>query len=755
MTTLDYDAIATAVSPDQLAQAIKAKKVRDGYRCPQPAHKNGDRNPSLSISRTNGRTVTFCHGCGLKGTPIQVAADVWGVAAQDAAQRLVRELGLSVPASNGLGEITDTYEYVDEAGEHLFEVVRYSFPKTFRQRVRHGQGWTWGLNGAKRALYRLPRVRTAVEEGRYILMVEGEKDVDRLEGLEFTATTNAGGAGKWRHEFTETLKGAKVAIIPDNDAPGRDHAITVARALHGVAEDVRVIELPNLPDTGDVSDWLDQGGTAEELRQLVKDAPTWQPSEVAPAQQQGEPSGESVRKDLPTLTDTGNADRLVALHGDRLHYVSTWGRWFWWDDTGRWDRDDHDVRVREAAKDVGYALKAEAAKQPDDKQAKSMFAYALQSLNARGISGMVDLARGIEGIPLDHEDLDADGWLLGVENGVVELRTGVLRDADPSDLMTKQCPVPYEPDAEAPRWEQALAEWFPDAEVRSYVQRIAGAALVGSQRDHVFIIHYGLGANGKGTFTRALQTVLGPYAIEIHLTLLVETKFREHDTVKADLFRVRLAVAVETDRRVKLAEASVKNLTGGDRIRARKMREDPWSFSPSHSLWLQTNHLPEISGRDTGIWRRIRVVRWERTFSDREQCRDLDDTLADEAPGILRWLVEGCLEWQKHGLQEPEKVIRDTLDYRNKEDTFSRFAADTGLVFGAGLDIQAKDLQDMLSEWASEEGVDPPRQEVGDWLKDNGARKRQRRVSGPDGKERRPKFWVGVGIGGGNDESDA
>ena len=453
--------------------------------------------------------------------------------------------------------------------------------------------------------------------------------------------------------------------------------------------------------------------------------------------------------DSLTLTDTGNSSRLVDLHGEHLRYIPAWGRWIWGED-GFWIRDDHDVHVREAAKDVGRTLRVQAASEPDAERAKKMFSYGLTSLNARGISGMIDLARGIDGIPLSHEELDRDPWLLGVQNGVVNLRSGELRAADPADLMTMRCPIRYDPNATAPRWDQAFEEWFPDSDVRAYNQRVSGSALVGAQRDHVFVIHYGLGGNGKGTFTRALQHVLGPYAIEVHLTLLVDTKFKEHDTVKADLFRARLAIAVETDRHVKLAEASVKNLTGGDRIRARRMREDPWAFDPSHSLWLQTNHLPEIGGRDTGIWRRIRVVKWERTFSDREQDRDLDATLAEEAPGILRWLVEGCLQWQEHGLQEPDKVVRDTLAYRQAEDAFSRFAADTGLVFSPALEIQAGELQDLLTEWAAAEGIDPPSKDMGDWLHENGCRQKRKRYTDDSGKRRQRRFWLGVGIEDGN-----
>jgi len=468
--------------------------------------------------------------------------------------------------------------------------------------------------------------------------------------------------------------------------------------------------------------------------------------------EEGETTGDRAAD--PTFTDTGNAARLVRLHGERLRYVPRWGRWLVWSpEEGRWLQDAGHVYVRELAKDVGRELKKEAATMTETEAAKRVFHFAFRSLNAPGITGLVDLARGIKGIPLDHELLDSDGWLLGVTNGVVELKTGRFREADPGDLMTLQCPVVWDEDAHSPRWERAMGEWFPDPDVRAYVQRVAGSALVGVQRDHAFVIHYGLGGNGKGSFTRALQRVLGPYAVEIHLSLLVETKYKEHDTVRADLFRTRLAVAVETERRVRLAEASVKNLTGGDRIRARRMREDPWSFDPSHSLWLQTNHLPEIGGRDVGIWRRIRVVRWMTTFAERDQDRTLDDTLAGEAPGILRWLVEGCREWQEHGLAEPEAVIRDTLAYRRAEDAFARFQEDTGLVFRPDLEVEAQELLDLLETWASEEGVTPPRQDIGEWLAEHGVQKQQRRRIGPDGKQRRPRLWVGVGIPGAGNES--
>jgi putative DNA primase/helicase len=184
------------------------------------------------------------------------------------------------------------------------------------------------------------------------------------------------------------------------------------------------------------------------------------------------------------------------------------------------------------------------------------------------------------------------------------------------------------------------------------------------------------------------------------------------------------------------------------------MHQDPWAFDPTHSLWLQTNHLPEISGRDTGIWRRIRVVKWERTFTGREEDQTLGETLEAEAPGILRWLVQGCLEWQRHGLQEPEAVKRETLAYRRAEDTFSRFQESVGLVFRPELEIQAQELQDLLVEWANGEGTEPRRSEVGAWLLEQGAEQRRRKWTDPQGKRRQARFWVGVGLDDGNHESE-
>jgi hypothetical protein len=171
-------------------------------------------------------------------------------------------------------EIVATYNYTDAAGTLLYQAVRYR-PKDFKQRTpAAGGGWVWKLGTVRRVLYRLPEL-IAADPGEWVYVVEGEKDVDRLRDRGLVATTNCGGAGKWRPEYNEYLRGRRVAVLPDDDQPGRDHAAQVEAGLRGIAVEIRVVELPGLPDKGDVSDWLDAGGAVEDLRRLVDQAPPW------------------------------------------------------------------------------------------------------------------------------------------------------------------------------------------------------------------------------------------------------------------------------------------------------------------------------------------------------------------------------------------------------------------------------------------------------------------------------------------------
>ena len=463
---------------------------------------------------------------------------------------------------------------------------------------------------------------------------------------------------------------------------------------------------------------------------------------VAASEFAADPGGEEpASKAAPReMADADNARRLVALHGDRLRFVVQWGRWLVWQD-GRWVEDPYDVYVSRLAMDVGHMLREQATGMLG-KEGEALFKAGTQALHTARISNMIRLARSFPEVQIHHEQLDVNPWLLGVRNGVVDLQTGKLREAEPEDLVTMQCPVDYRPDAKATRWEKALEEWFPDEETRGFVQRLAGAALHGGQKDHIFVIDYGHGRNGKGTYTRAVQRVLGPYCVLVHKDLLAGTR-DQHDTVKAALFRARLAFAAETQRRVRLREESIKALTGGDRIQARRMREDPWEFNPTHMLRLNTNYLPQVNGRDEGIWRRIRVVEWISNFEGRED-NELDDRLAVEAPGILRWMIDGCLAWQERGLDEPEAVQEATLRYRRDEDACNKMAADSGWEFGPEHSARGSEVQQQVNRWKQSTGSDLPYAEVTAWLETDMGCSRQRTRQGI--------VWRGVRTPEGEDE---
>jgi len=374
-------------------------------------------------------------------------------------------------------------------------------------------------------------------------------------------------------------------------------------------------------------------------------------------------------------TDLANARRLAAKHGTDLRYVSAWGTWLSWD--GRRWSPSH-LAAERLPKQVGDAIWQELAtmgSRMDASAARELFAFAKYTTSASGQRNMMRLAQSEPGIPITPEKLDAHPWLVNAANGTIDLRTGQLRPHRREDLITKLCPVQYDPLATCPTWERFLDDVM--AEQRgmvAYLQRALGSSLAGVVRDHVLHVAYGTGANGKSTLLNAVLEATGTdYAMQAAPDLLMAKPGSEHPTALADLFGKRFVACIESDDNRRLAEGLVKSLTGGDRIRARRMREDYWEFAPTHHVWLATNHRPTIRGTDPGIWRRIRLIPFAVSIPPERQDRQLAERLRDERPGILRWLVDGCLAWQRSGLAEPDEVVGATAGYRDDQDTFAAF----------------------------------------------------------------------------------
>ncbi|KAF1084852.1 hypothetical protein SPSYN_02022 [Sporotomaculum syntrophicum] len=628
----------------------KVKRDGNGYIacCPVPAH--DDQKASVSVSTgDDGRILLHCHaGCDIK----------------DIVSALGIELKDLFPPETGKTtkkEIECTYDYTDASGKLLYQAIRYK-PKDFRQRQPDGKGgWLWKMTGIKPVPYRLPELLEAIENNEIIFIVEGEKDVLSLTTVGLTATCNHGGAGKWKASHSKYFKaGARVAILPDNDDPGRDHAQKVARQLYDNGCKVKVIKLPGLPPKGDVTDWLNCGGTQDKLLHIVRDAPYW------------EPNGDSAITMGFKLTDLGNAKRLVARHGKNIRYCYLWGKWMVW--TGTHWQIDNTAAIERMAKDTVQSIYAEAADTSDTELRQKIAEHAENSESKRAIRAMIDLAQSELGVPVLPEQLDADPWVINCINVTINLKNGVAREHAREDLITKIIPVAYDPEATCPTWQSFLNRIFDNnTNLIDYIQRKVGYSLTGDTSEQVLSFLYGSGANGKSTFIDVIRSLLGDYGMQLNTDVLMS---KDRNGIPNDVARLkgaRFVAAVEAGEGRRLDEVLVKQLTGGDVITARFLHQEFFEFKPQFKIFLAANHKPIIRGNDYAIWRRIRLIPFDVTIPEGERDKHLTSKLLQELPGILNWALVGCVKWQQNGLGEPEEVKNATQTYRDEMDILSDF----------------------------------------------------------------------------------
>lgn len=430
-------------------------------------------------------------------------------------------------------------------------------------------------------------------------------------------------------------------------------------------------------------------------------------------------------------THVANAQRIGYHFGERLLYADgigwhTWGPPWRHDDLGALRIVQRLGRlIANEAADLGQWVAA-AADSDEMKRRQAVmdtrFKWARLSESKQTIEASMALAAPL--LACKAEALDSHPMLLGLPGGVLELDTGKHREHRHQDLITKVAGADFDPMASAPTWKRFIGEIMgDDPQLIDFLQRLAGYALSGSRGEHLLPILWGSGANGKSTFLGALQHVLGDYANSAAPGLLIQRNGNDHPTGMADLQGRRLVIVSETGEAGRLNEEQVKALTGGDMITARRMRQNFFSFKPTHLLMLQTNHRPKVIGNDEGIWRRLRLVPFAVRVPPERCDTALPDKLRTEAAGILAWAWQGWCAFQLDGLPVPDKVKAATSEYRGASDQIGAFLEEcTDL--GDSFSTSAGDLYRTYSSWCEDSG-DQPRnnREFGMRLRDRGLKR--------------------------------
>jgi putative DNA primase/helicase len=405
-----------------------------------------------------------------------------------------------------------------------------------------------------------------------------------------------------------------------------------------------------------------------------------------------------------SLNDIGNADRLGRRHVGEILYVCGLG-WHIWNGL-LWCRDAVG-KIKELAKQVARNIYNESANSSGDALLSDIAKHAKASHQAPRLNAMIELAATLPELVKTTAQLDSHDMLLGVANGVIDLRTGKLRPVDREQFMTRHSGVSFDAKATCPQFltfiDQITAT---DKSLAQYLQRVVGYALTGATSEQCLFFLYGSGANGKSTFLNVVLDLLGG---DLARQTPSETLMAKRSSQTNDLARlqsVRVVIATEVESGAHLAESQIKQMTGGDKIPARFHYQEFFEFYPKFKLFIAGNHKPVVTGRDIGIWRRIRLIPFEVSIPKAQRDQNLQAKLRAELPGILNWAIKGCKDWKKNGLGEPRIVTQAVADYKEEMDVVGQWMKDC-CVLGRALECRAIDAYRSYKSWAEENGYRP------------------------------------------------
>jgi putative DNA primase/helicase len=397
--------------------------------------------------------------------------------------------------------------------------------------------------------------------------------------------------------------------------------------------------------------------------------------------------------ELPASAEEALALAFAARHEAGLRYVAKWGKWLCFE-RARWQFDDtlH-------AYDLVREICREAALDTD----KSAAAIA----SAKTVAAVERLARADRRMAVPVNAFDAKPWLFNAGTRTYDLRTGSGRDANPTDYLTRRagCAVAL-PDTPHPQWSGFLKRVTADSkELQEFLQRYIGYCCTGLTKEHVFVFCYGTGSNGKSTFINTVARIFGDYATTADTNTFLASRYERHPADLAKLQGARLVIAQETEKGRRWDEAKIKTLTGGDRITARFMRQDYFDFTPTFKLIIVSNYKPRISSVDEAMRRRLLLVPFTEHIPENERDRDLPNKLMTERQAILRWCLDGCLQWQKTGLAPPQAVCVATASYFEDHDTLRLWLDECTHNAGSLAFTRTSDLFPSWKSWCEERNL--------------------------------------------------
>lgn len=545
-----------------------------------------------------------------------------------------------------------------------------------------------------------------------VVITEGPSDALTAAGAGFDAIGVRGAGLAANAAVVEQLVamiGAREAVIAgDGDVAGRRFTSTLAEVLALRDIPVRILRLH---DGRDLTDWRSDNPArfhTDLIRHIAKAEPVQSRTAALLAWDE----------ERYSLTDLGGArylrDYIESRAGSGVRYSEEVG--FFLLDGGVWRKDERQgVRthaqavadlVRELARTASTEATRDGSNDSDKKRAARLNRYAGHAQTSRGLDSMLRELQAVQGVPASIDQFDRHPDLLACRNGVVNLKTGTLQPHDPTLLLTRRIDYDYDPTARAPRWEQFLDEVFPKyPELPAYMRRLTGYGITGHVAEQCFGVFWGTGANGKSVYTDTLTEVFREATVTTPFSTFEDRGSGGIPNDLAALKGARLVMAAEGEQGRPMAEAVLKRVTGRDLISARFMRKEFFEFRPTFLLMLATNFKPSFKGQDEGLWRRVKLIPWERFFAPEERDHRLGDKLLEEAPGILAWAVRGAREWYAEGLNDPDIIRASTKEYRATSDALAGFIPGVFVYDAEAGRVDGKLLFEQYLQWADEENL--------------------------------------------------